>query len=365
MAEDLTSFLETVAPTVLLRVEEDLGDGFVVLRRDEAERRQAAQDVRSSEDIVIELLRNARDAGATRIFLATTLEGRCRNIVVLDNGCGIPQTMHERIFDPRVTSKLDSVHIDRWGIHGRGMALYSIRENCLTARVCGSAPHLGTSIATTSSLDSLPEKADQSSFPTFTLEEDGKVKIGGPKNILRTAAEFALEHRGQVSVYVGSYSEIAASLIASAMRNYSLAELSLLPDTQTVPFIDLPAFSHSPNGLAELLESLGLSMSSRTARRILDGDIKPVDPLHEVIRARLVVPKTQAASTASVSKPARLKAKAHVRIRPEDLREFATSALKSYEPIAETYYLESQVSPQATVKRGRLVLTVPLVPREQ
>lgn len=55
-------------------------------RSSEAERRQAAQDIRSSEDVVIELLRNARDAGASRIFLATQKTGNERLLTVLDDG---------------------------------------------------------------------------------------------------------------------------------------------------------------------------------------------------------------------------------------------------------------------------------------
>ena len=363
MNDQIAHFIETVSPQTQLRVERELGDGFVILKRDEAERRQAAQDVRSSEDIVIELLRNSRDAGATKIFLATTLEGDLRNIVVLDNGCGIPAYLHDLVFDPRVTSKLDTVHIDKWGIHGRGMALYSVRQNCTHARICASAPGLGTSIATTSSLKSLPEKTDQSSFPSFSLEPDGRVKISGPRNILRTACEFAMEHRGQVAVYVGSYSEIGAALVNSGIANYSLAELSLLPDPNTVPFIDRPAFSHSPNELADILKVLGLTLSSRTARRILDGDIQPAAPLHDIIRSKL-------SETASVVSPhpdkrKRRKSKTFVRIAPDDLQSMSSAVGKSFKPLADKYYLDGEVEPQVAVKRGRMVLTVPLVIREQ
>ena len=58
-----------------LRVEDDLGDGFVRLRSAEAERRQAAHDIRSTEDIVIEALRNARDAQARTILMARIARG--------------------------------------------------------------------------------------------------------------------------------------------------------------------------------------------------------------------------------------------------------------------------------------------------
>ena len=106
-----------------LRVEESLGAGYVRLRVAEAERRQAKHDIRSVEDIVIELLRNSRDAGARHIYVATSKEGALRTITILDDGQGIPKDMQEKIFEARVTSKLESMHMDRWGIHGRGMAL--------------------------------------------------------------------------------------------------------------------------------------------------------------------------------------------------------------------------------------------------
>lgn len=57
--EALEAFIENVCGDSHLRVEADLGDGFVRLRSAEAERRQAAHDIRSTEDIVIEMLRNA------------------------------------------------------------------------------------------------------------------------------------------------------------------------------------------------------------------------------------------------------------------------------------------------------------------
>ncbi len=90
------------------------GGGFVRLKRSEAEKRQAAQDIRSTEDVVIECLRNARDAGARRIYVAVSRDEAKRSLVVVDDGCGVPENMNDRIFEPRVTSKLDSAHMDKW-----------------------------------------------------------------------------------------------------------------------------------------------------------------------------------------------------------------------------------------------------------
>ncbi|MEF2594523.1 MAG: ATP-binding protein, partial [Eggerthellaceae bacterium] len=50
----LKDFIETASSVSPFRVEDDFGNGFVRLRSEEAERRQAAHDIRSTEDIVIE-----------------------------------------------------------------------------------------------------------------------------------------------------------------------------------------------------------------------------------------------------------------------------------------------------------------------
>ncbi len=92
--QPLETFIENLVGDSHLRVEQDFGGGYVRLKTSEAQRRQAVQDIRSSEDILIELLRNSRDAGATHIFVATAKEGDRRSLVVLDDGSGIPAAMH-------------------------------------------------------------------------------------------------------------------------------------------------------------------------------------------------------------------------------------------------------------------------------
>ncbi len=65
---------------------------------------------------------------------------------MLDDGIGIPVALQDTIFEPRVTSKLETMVMDRWGVHGRGMALFSVRENVKEARVVASAPHKGAAV---------------------------------------------------------------------------------------------------------------------------------------------------------------------------------------------------------------------------
>ena len=66
-ANELISFIASMSGEGNLRVEENLGEGYVRLRVSEAERRQAKHDIQHVEDIVIEMLRNARDAGADKV----------------------------------------------------------------------------------------------------------------------------------------------------------------------------------------------------------------------------------------------------------------------------------------------------------
>ena len=92
-AAGLADFVARMGGERSLRVEENLGEGYVRLRVAEAERRQAKHDIRCVEDMVIELLRNSRDAGAKRIYLATSREGDLRTTTILDDGSGVPQDM--------------------------------------------------------------------------------------------------------------------------------------------------------------------------------------------------------------------------------------------------------------------------------
>ncbi len=235
--------------------------------------------------------------------------------------------MQERIFEPRVTSKLDSAHMDKWGMHGRGMALFSIRENAEQARVAFSAPGLGTALTVVTDTASLPERADQSTFPHFELK-DGVAAMRGPRNLLRTAAEFALEHRDEVTVFCGSPAEVAA------------------PD---------------PAAFAERAALMGLELSERTARRVLDGQVEPPLPLRDLLEAQLTAGKGAASRNRTTS------AKRHeggpaLRLTEEDRCELAEAMQQAFAAVAERYYLDPSVKPRIAISGDSLSVIVPLVP---
>ena len=344
-ANELISFIASMSGEGNLRVEENLGEGYVRLRVSEAERRQAKHDIQHVEDIVIEMLRNARDAGADKVYLATTKEDGVRTLVFLDNGSGVPQDMQERIFDARVTSKLESMKMDRWGVHGRGMALFSIKQNTDEARVVTSGVDLGSAFKVSVAADRLSERADQSSWPQAVKDEDGRyVCARGPHNIIRAACEFALEELRGCDVYLGSQSEIAATLYAQASSRLDTSRL-LFIDDESEDFI-------------RICSGLGLEMSERTAHRILAGQIKPV----RGVTARLLRERD---SSSHAPAPVDLaKDRRGLRIAKDDMAQFSRAVERDFNDLATRYYLNLCGDPKIRVSRDRITVTFDLAKEE-
>ncbi|HET6498356.1 MAG TPA: ATP-binding protein, partial [Coriobacteriia bacterium] len=274
---DLLAFVGAVSGEAYLKVEENLGHGFVRLLTSEAERRQAQHDIRLVEDIVVELLRNARDAHAQHVFVATSREGSSRLITMIDDGVGIPATHHETVFEPRVTSKLDTMVMDRWGVHGRGMALFSIRENVTDCRVMSSDLHRGTSISLSVDTEVLPERADQSTWPLVERDVSaGLSVIRGPHNIIRRVLEFAAEHP-ELEVYLGSPVEVASTLYSTARSLLGPSDLLFCDSPERLPVWQRPASAGDAADFVHIASSIGLPLSERTAHRILAGEVPSLD----------------------------------------------------------------------------------------
>lgn len=346
--DPLIDFVSSVSGDAFLKVEESLGDGYVRLRVPEAERRQAKHDIRSVEDIVVELLRNARDAHAQRIFVATAREGSLRLMTMVDDGVGIPTTLHERVFEPRVTSKLETMVMDRWGVHGRGMALYSVRENVKEARIATSAPHKGASLAVVADTAELSERADQSTWPVVEPDETGSLHVArGPHNIIRRLVEFACEHP-ELELYVGTPTEILATLHALGRHHLDVADLMFCEDLERLLVWQRPAACADAAELEEVAASLGLAISERTAHRILAGELAPLEPL----LAQLLGEEEPAAPTT----PDIYRDRRSLRIHHGDLSAFQQELTRAFDLLAERYYLNLKGDPKVTV--GRDAITV-------
>ncbi|MGI6032331.1 MAG: ATP-binding protein [Coriobacteriales bacterium] len=355
MPEDsLADFITSVSGDDQLAIEENLGDGFVKLRIAEAERRQAKHDIRSVEDIVIEMLRNARDAHARHIYIAISRAGQKKTLVFLDDGDGIPEHMHEAIFEPRVTSKLESMVMDRWGVHGRGMALYSIKSNTESAVVLSSGEELGSSFQVVADLDELSEKADQSTYPTLYRDDDDVLQVGrGPHNVIRTAVEFALASKDRVSVYLGSPTDILAELVRSGRKRLSDEQLLFCDDMSTLPVCLRPAAAGDALELVDIAESIGLGVSERTAHRIMAGQIDPC-PL---LLTQVMPERKTRIKNAPVDI---LRDSRGLKIAKEDEERFSRSLETAFQTIAERYYLELADKPKIRVGKDAITVKFPI-----
>ena len=350
-SDDLISFIASLSGEGNLRVEENLGAGFVRLRVAEAERRQAKHDIQHVEDIVVEMLRNARDAGADAIYIATVKEERTRTLLFFDNGCGIPARMHEHIFEPRVTSKLESMKMDRWGVHGRGMALYSIRENADEAYVVTSDTGLGSAIKVVCNLDALHERADQSTWPEARKDENGSFAcVKGPHNIARTAGEFALEELRTCDVYLGTPTEIAATLYARARRTLDRSKLLFVDDERTLPVIDRLGCAADAADFLRIAQGMGLELSERTAHRILAGSI----PALPTVSARLMRRGTAQHAPVPVDLT---KDRRGLKIASDDVEAFARAMERSFAPLGNKYFISLASQPRVRVRRDRITVT--------
>ena len=354
MADDsleLAAFVSQMGGERALRVEESFGHGYVRLLVPEAERRQAQHDIRCIEDVVIELLRNARDAQARRIYVATTREGNLRTLTMLDDGCGIPADMHEHVFEARVTSKLDAMRMDRWGVHGRGMALFSVRENAREAAVLSSGEGLGCAIRVLSDASSLKERKDQSTWPHLGTNDDGeKACKRGPHNIIRTCCEFALEERGSCEVYLGSPAEIVATARARSSHALSFDEELLIDNLCSLPVCERLSFAVDARELAEAARSLGLDISERTAHRIVAGEIRPLKSVLTLLEKG--TPKEAHAHGIDLERDRR-----GLRIDEDDVKRFVERLERDFEELGDAYYLQLLAAPRVRVTPGKIVVT--------
>jgi hypothetical protein len=339
--DELIDLVSSVSGEEFLKVDEDLGEGFVRLRISEAERRQAKHDIRSFEDVAVEMLRNARDAHAHRIFAATAREGSVRRLTMIDDGIGIPASLHERVFEPRVTSKLDTMTTDRWGVHGRGMALFSVKSNVSSAAVASSAPHKGASIEVVADTDALPERADQSTWPEVATEEDTLRATRGPHNIIRRAVEFACEHPA-VDVYLGTPTEVLATLYGLARDARDERGVVFTEDAASLPVWQRPAAASDAQELVTIATGIGLDVSERTAHRILAGDLQPLEGVLE----QVAFDEEQQPEDREMDI---YRDRRSLRIHHSDLDEFKRDLLRAFDTLSERYYLNVKGEPRVTV----------------
>lgn len=345
----LLSFVANLTGEQYLKIEEDLGHGFVRLNTSEAERRQAKHDIQSMEDIVLEMMRNSRDAGSTRIFIASTKEDNIiRKVTIIDDAWGIPPDLHKLIFEPRVTSKLENVITDRYGIHGRGMALFSIKQVADEVELVFSSPGRGSVFRVQTSTGLLTERKDQSTYPTIKYRKGEPIIIRGPHNIIRTVLEFNLDHQN-LEIYLGSPSDILATMYYLCAQD---------KDNNEGKFQDYKIWrsvsqAKSAAILADVAERrLGLKISVRNAQRIMSGRVGPLKPMLEALGRQEERKDPKRKVDLLRSEPL---AK---RISQEDLEQLAGIIGNSFKTIAGKYFMELTEAPEIKTEKNCIKITI-------
>jgi hypothetical protein len=227
----------------------DLGGGFARLAGGEGLRRSPRR-LRFVEDALLELLRNSRDAGARNIYVASTLRARrYRELVVIDDGCGIPETHKHLVFEPGVTTRHlepvpDTLPDDT--PHGGGLSLFHIKNVALSAEVLSTSSP--TVIKTVFDTEALPERSLQS--------DTRPSKTNLPATVARFAAQTS--PHGPL-LYYASPTRILALLLKHRVIQIGKEEDGV----------------GKAGYLRELASGLGLDVSLRTAHRVVAGSISP------------------------------------------------------------------------------------------
>lgn len=356
VAEKPSSVLEFVSSLTgdqFLKIEESLGEGYVRLKVAEAERRQARHDVKCVENAALELLRNSRDANAGVIFIATSRDDNLRHLTVIDDGCGIPLQFHERVFEPRVTSRVADVIFDRHGVHGRGMALFSIRATTALTRLVFSAPGRGSVFKVMADTERLPERKDQSSVPRVSFRNGRVHAMKGPHNIPRLALEFALDHP-EIDLYLGSPTEILATLraLSGPLRHkYRLGEVMVSPDFK---IWQAAGAAQDARELAEVARHrLALDVSERNAHRVIKGEVQAVAPVASVATSNAMIRVPRAQATPAIA-----------RMAADDIDALAEAVEYAAAQLAQKYCLLIQGKATVRLAGGRLLITVDLADQE-
>jgi len=241
----------------------DLGAGFARLTGVEGARRGPSR-IAHIEDALLELARNARDAGAANIFVASTLKNRrYRTLTVIDDGHGIPKSHRDLILQPGVTTRHLNPVTEPGDpvVHGAGLSLYQIKGHSLETKVLSTSSP--TSIQATFDTNVLPERALQST----TRPSQSNLRATLQRFTATTNA-----HSPRLHSYYGPPARILATLLHNR----------IIPKQR------------DSSGLREMALGLGLDVSVRSVQRILRGEVLPVEYVSggegdEVVRGRKVV----------------------------------------------------------------------------
>ena len=223
----------------------------------------------------------------------------------------------------------------------------------LYAEVVSSGVGKGSSIRVVTDATVLAERADQSTWPITSVDENGLLICErGPHNIIRTCCEFAIEERSSCEVYIGSPAEIAATARAKAAKTVEASDLMFLDDISELPVLERLRVAADAGELQRVSASLGLDMSERTAHRIVAGQVKP----QRSVVARL----THRAGPKVPHEVDLTRDHRGLKISKEDCADFSRAMERGFSELAQKYYLSLNEAPKVRVGKGKITVTFEL-----
>ncbi len=236
----------------------DLGSGFARLMGAEGSRRGPSR-INTVEDVLRELVRNSRDAGARNVYVASVLKGRrYRILTILDDGHGIPESHRDLAFEPGVTTRhLAPIQepdlIPNATPHGAGLSLFHIRRAAIDAEFTSTSSPTGIRVI-----------LDTHSLPERALQSGSRPSRSNQEATLRAFLQSNSPGVNPPDLYLASPSRILATIL-----NNRIIHSGWLRDVR----------GSDVARIAEFADDVGLEVSSRTIRRVMGGEVPTALPL--------------------------------------------------------------------------------------
>ena len=154
------------------------------------------------------------------------------------------------------------------------------------------------------------------------------------------------KHETIALIRVGSPTEIAAALYEFGKATVSPSTRAFTTDTSSFSIAKRLCFSDTPATFASIAHDLGLEMSDRSARRIMDGEIEPSANVLD----RIKIESTMLDELVPHKKPSKPSRKSttlntSVSLSNEDAAELEPGFQQAFNDFASKYYLLSDVEP--------------------
>ncbi|HEX9093666.1 MAG TPA: ATP-binding protein, partial [Coriobacteriia bacterium] len=156
-----------------------------------------------------------------------------------------------------------------------------------------------------------------------------------------------LEHP-ELEVFLGTPTEIAATVHALAREELDSSRLLFCDEPDRLPVWQRLAVCADAAEVVGVARAIGLTISERTAHRLLGGELPVLDPI-----LRVVMP---AAEPPADRKPDIYRDRRGLRVHHADLGAFRRGLEDAFDTLGERYYLHLKGEPRVTV--GRDTITV-------